>query len=578
MRKRKKILLLFVIMIVMIITSQVNAAEITTHTDVQTDITLKDSIRRSSYNTLLNQTETLEESYNLKDHLQQINVKDQKKSQACWAFSFSSILETSIAKQYNKVSKEYSPMHIEYVTAQMFNRTLGSGAGSRLSTAYCVSGNGPVEETQMPFDSVYNDETGYKSIENVGSLDKTVAARVKETKEFANIYKKVNNGTIECFGDSTYTKQYTSDEVKVARDLVKQHIKTYGAVSADIFIDTDNYYNVDTAAYNYNNYDNKSTVNHVVSIVGWDDNYSIDNFKEGNKPTTKGAYIVLNSYGSSWGDNGYMYISYEDACVEENLMGIRDIEEYDNGEKDYDKIYQYDELGMNIGIPLDTESVYAANKYTRENTTNQEEYIQEVGLYIANTSGVEVYINPDGDEIEKAKLVAEPQEALETGYHTIKLATPLKLTSDKFVVKVKYTNQEGAYIPMEVNYKDFGLKNISDFFDTATANDGECFISNDNSDWKDVNSVTINSGGTQYSLKNSSTCIKVFTTNQAKTTETVSVTGIQLNNSLYSNDNTIASKIIPYAGNHKFVIISIASLGVVAIILFIKFRSLKDVK
>lgn len=62
------------------------------------------------------------------------------------------------------------------------------------------------------------------------------------------------------------------------------------------------------------------------------------------------CYIALNSYGSEWGKNGYMYISYEDACIEEQLIGITDIEEYVNGAKDYDKSYQHDELGMNLGI------------------------------------------------------------------------------------------------------------------------------------------------------------------------------------------------------------------------------------
>ena len=174
---------------------------------------------------------------------------------------------------------------------------------------------------------------------------------------------------------------------------------------------------------------------------------------------------------------------------------------------------------MNTGIPLGEKTVYAANKYIREKSANKDEYIQEVGLYMASTSGVEVYINPDSDEIEQVKLVAQPLEPLETGYHTVRFAEPVKLTGDKFVIKVKYTNQEGAYIPMEVNYKTFGLVGTSDFFDKATAEDGECFISKDGLQWNDVNRTVINSGGEQYSLTNSSTCIKAFTTYQEKASD-----------------------------------------------------------
>ena len=521
MKKVKKIAIILMILFWCCF-SQVHATELTIDSNVneiQTSTDLKDAVKRSTYNALLSKETALESSYHLKDHIPNIRIKNQKGSSACWAFSFSSILETSIAKQQNKASKEYSPMHIEYVTTQMFNRTLGSGAGPRLSTAYSLSGHGPVEESQMPFASVYSDTTKYKDIASVGSLDKTIAARIKEVAEFPSIYKKMEDGKIQYFSDSSCTKSYTAEEVKATRELVKQHIKTYGAVSADMYMDEANYYKTSIAAYNYNNYQNRQQPNHVVSIVGWDDNYSIDQFKTDVKPSEKGAYIALNSYGTQWGDGGYMYISYEDACMEECLMGIKQIEEYKNQEKDYDKIYQYDELGMNTGIPLGGQTAYVANKYTREKVTNQEEYIQEVGLYIASTSGVEVFINPDSDEIEKAKLVAQPLEALETGYHTVKFAEPVKLTGDKFVIKVKYTNQEGAYIPMEVNYKTFGLAGTSDFFDKATAKDEECYISKDGLQWEDVNKTVLHSGGKQYSLANSSTCIKAFTTYQTKASE-----------------------------------------------------------
>lgn len=524
MRKIRGIILVLAILLLSCF-SQVHAMELSVDSNVnviQTKMGLKDAIKRSTYNELLsnnnnnnNNESSLESSYHLKDHIAKINIKDQKGSSACWAFSFSTILETSITKQSNQASKEYSPMHIEYVTTQMFNRTLGSGAGPRLSVAYSLSGHGPVEESQMPFASVYNDTTRYKDMASVGSLDKMVAARIKEVTEFPSIYKKINNNKIEYFSNISNTKPYTLAEVKATRELIKKHIKTYGAVSADMYMNEANY-NTNTASYNYNNYANKQQPNHVVSIVGWDDNYSVDKFKTGVKPTEKGAYIALNSYGTDWGKDGYFYISYEDACIEEGLMAIKQIEEYKNKQKDYDRIYQHDELGMNAGLPLGGETVYAANKYTREKVDNKEEYIQEVGLYITSTSGVEVYINPDNDEIEKAKIVAQPLEALEAGYHTVKLAQPIKLTGDKFVIKVKYTNQDGAYLPMEINYKTFGLTGTSDFFDKATAKDGECYISKDGIQWDDVNKTVMKSGTEQHKLANSSTCIKAFTTYQAK--------------------------------------------------------------
>lgn len=56
----------------------------------------------------------------------------------------------------------------------------------------------------------------------------------------------------------------------------------------------------------------EETTNHAVVIIGWDDNYSKNNFKSSCRPENNGAWLVLNSWGSNWGNNGTAWVSYED--------------------------------------------------------------------------------------------------------------------------------------------------------------------------------------------------------------------------------------------------------------------------
>jgi len=81
---------------------------------------------------------------------------------------------------------------------------------------------------------------------------------------------------------------YVKNNVKTIKEIIKKYGAIYTTVTSDDYFQ---YYS--GGIYNRNN---TSTVNHAVILVGWDD--------------TKGAWILKNSWGTNWGDKGYMYIKY----------------------------------------------------------------------------------------------------------------------------------------------------------------------------------------------------------------------------------------------------------------------------
>ena len=487
-------------------------------------IPFKQSIKRSAYNTLLQSTVTSDTEYSLIDD-DKINmiVKDQKKVGACWAFAYSSAIESTIAKQNNlTTTTAISPMHVDYRTANMYNRKLGEGGTIFMALSYSANEYGPVYETSLPFESVYDELNNkannyYLKDKSEVTLNQESVARIKEI-------------------DYIYT---SSSDKETARKKIKEHIKENGAVMATIYVDfgitssqeiisKDGFYNSTTKAFYCN--DETKSINHAVTLVGWDDNFSKDNFTTGKQPTSNGAWIVLNSYGSGFGDNGYFYVSYEDVNIQNAILGFDDITIYsETTEKEYDYTYQYDELGMNQALTVP----YLANVFNKKSLEKQgyAEYLNEVGIQLITAQGIEIYVNASGNDFSKLTKVASytGENALDAGYHTIKLSTPVRIKGDKFIVAVKYIDSEGVAAPIECNLKDSGLAYLDTAYDTATANKGESYASTDGNTWTDLEGMKVSLTAT---LKNTNACIKAFTVEQE--IKNLDVTGVTLDKQTYS--------------------------------------------
>ncbi len=186
--------------------------------------------------------------------------------------------------------------------------------------------------------------------------------------------------------------------------------------------------------------------NHSVCIVGYDDNYSKENFKKGTSesgndmtPPADGAWIVKNSWGSvngefpnyrDWGvdGSGYFYISYYDKSLESPVCFDFDVEnmypQYFDNQKIEKIIQQYDFLNAtNVSaLPYETEMKYA-NVFTAE----QDQYLTEISSYFAadfpTNAEYQIYLlNENAKDPTDGKLISKfENQYLTKGLYTEKL-------------------------------------------------------------------------------------------------------------------------------------------------------------
>ena len=242
-------------------------------------------------------------------------------------------------------------------------------------------------------------------------------------------------------------------------------------------------------------YDATSEVtNHAVDIVGWDDSYAASNFA--TRPPGNGAFIVRNSWGTSWGDGGYFHLSYYDANLA--LLNVADLEDGNavfvaaQPADNYDAEYQYDPLGWTTSIGFGSPTAWFANRFT----AGADGALKAVSFYAARPGSA--YTVLEGTSTSALAPVASGTLDL-AGYHTVPLdSSPALSAGAKFVVAVKLTTPGYDY-PIPAEYP------ITDFYGytaAASASPGQSYVSADGSTWTDLTTMS--------GYANTNVCLKAF--------------------------------------------------------------------
>ena len=438
--------------------------------------------------------------YNLKDIIpENVVVRNQMQTNTCWAFSTIAALESTLGLQdYNNGLEpkmyDFSERHMEYATSrtflngeintQGFNRKIDAGGNPLISIAYLTNGMGAINEEDMEFENNTN------LIELSEIQNKTITSKVIDTVDFPSAY------------NDTFTEK---DQIS---EQIKNHITNYGGVMAAIHgaQPTSAYYNSKTGAI-YCDDASKCPPNHQILIIGWDDEYEISNFNSKHQPENSGAWIIKNSWGTSYGNEGIMYVSYEDVNIYYWLAGIQKASDT----VDYDNIYQYNEYGYNmVGWQSGTSKVYFANEF--EKKTEGKEYITEVSIYAPENYTCKVYVNVNGtskskSDLTQVQLKEGEDENFDTGYHTIEFAKPIEILANNFVVIIEAQSMRAnsIYYCLETNNTQDSLMQC------VEVAEGKCFMANEASFeydiWCDLSDENI--FGAQFD-----STIKAFTINK----------------------------------------------------------------
>jgi len=417
-------------------------------------------------------------NYDLRELGKVTAVRNQDICLICWTFAAFGSLESYLSPLE---VWDFSEHHMGNTTG--FDGTTGQcGIGfghPATAIAYLSRWSGPVDETDDPY------------LSDTSPVNPTVVKHVQEVLDLPV--------------EGSYLNMFF---------WLKFAIMEYGAVAAMMMLDETIMDKVNNTYYqNHVSYEN-----HGVTIVGWDDDIEADKFPLGadGNPPGDGAWIVKNSYGDSWGEDGYFYVSYNDAVLGKKNCYVFTAEPADN----YDRIYQYDPLGrisfFYLNLPNQSEKIMnSANVFTAVDYEN----LVAVSFYTVVPrvlADIEIHLDPPDNApvgYNSPVLQMTGKEILIPGYHTVKLSQSISLSPGQrysVVIKSYYYDLYGNTTkePVIIEYPTTKQRSSN-----ATANPGESFVRQGQSDWFDLTTLEIEEyDGTIVPLTNANVCIKAFTT------------------------------------------------------------------
>ena len=351
----------------------------------------------------------LPSNFDWRDYGKVTPVKEQDPCGTCWVFSTTSVLESAVLMGEGATydfSEQSVALCVDRSWVYMYDDSddpCNAGGWSWLASEVFIR-KGTVSESCNPYDG--------SALNCDGSCVCDDCPPVKKV----NGYRLVTNDGSEI--DVIKNAVYSQEPVIMAY----QHDSSYL------------YWN-STYGYIYDNYPCSGNTNHLVSIIGWDDTVPHPNpSHEGT-----GAWIVKNSWGTSWGNNGFFYLAYDSSCVAE-VAYLKYRDDNPNEELRY-----WDEAGFVAPAGYGDTSAWMASVFT----ATQFGDLTHVDFWTtSNNAQYEPYV---WNGFFGTELAHQAGTCSEFGYYSIPLSDSISIyAGQQFTVGIKMTTPGYGYpIPVE---------------------------------------------------------------------------------------------------------------------------------
>lgn len=407
-------------------------------------------------------------------------VRNQDPYGTCWCFSSIACLEINLIKNgLADLGVDLSEQHLAFFSNYSAPDPLGNDDVAR--SWYDASKSGGVS---------YLDRGGNQNMAAMALMNwKGAVEEGLVTMDMVQAGLDADNSEL-AYGHDTYYMSNWYQIPATDQAAMKAAILEYGAIGINYYSDNQ-YYNRQTAAEYCP--ESKAT-NHAVTIVGWDDFYRRVNFN--TEPANDGAWLVRNSWGSRWGDQGYFWLSYEDKSIFQYAYAFE-------GQKSdlYDNNYQYDHATASGYMRV----TQAANVYTTKANGSKMEELKAVGISLSDAGinySLQIYTNlsdPANPTSGEPELTV-PQTGITgyAGYYLIPLDRNIMLEpGDTFAIVFELSRESGERAAISCEYPSSSYRHSE-----TEAASGESFYISRGNRWIDF--------GTQ---ENSNLKIKAYTNN-----------------------------------------------------------------